>query len=129
MYYASDLKEAKDGLVEGGKICTVLLSHCRIVNCASPVSTNSVVLDTHVEKGRGVVAEALIKCGKMQIGDCVVMGPTYRKVYEILRVCIWYMLTYRLRTFCCFKLSSFGHLLHSYADFPHAGKSHGESLG
>ena len=43
-----DLKDANDGLAEGGKIRTVL-SHCRIVNCASPVSTISVVLDTHVE--------------------------------------------------------------------------------
>ena len=57
------------------------------------------------------------------------LGPTYGKVYEILHVCIWYMLTDRLKTFCYFKLSSFNYLLHSYADFSLARESHGESLG
>ena len=73
-----------------------------------------------MEKGRGVVAEVLIKWGKMQIGDCVVMGSTYGKVYEI-HVCKCDMLTDRLR--------SFSHLLHSYANFSLAGESHGGSLG
>ena len=59
---------ANDGLAEGGKIRTVL-SHSRIVNYASPVSTISVVLDTHVENEGA--PEVLIKCLKMQIGDCV----------------------------------------------------------
>ena len=55
------------------------MSHCRIVDCASPVSTISVVLDTHVEKGRGVAAEVLIKCGKMQIGDWVPRMERYMR--------------------------------------------------
>ena len=65
-----DLKDANDGLAEGGKICTVL-PHCRIVNCASPVSTISVVLDTYVENEGARSGGRNVKCGKMQIGDCV----------------------------------------------------------
>ena len=42
-----------------------------------------VVLDAHVEKGRGVVAEVLVKWGQISIGDCVVIGSSYGKVRGI----------------------------------------------
>jgi hypothetical protein len=51
-----------------------------------------VVLDTHVEKGRGVVAEVLIKWGKMQIGDCVVMGSTFGKVRNAILFLLLFIL-------------------------------------
>jgi translation initiation factor IF-2 len=40
----------------------------------------AVVLDAYVEKGRGVVAEVLVKWGRIEIGDTVVVGSTYGKV-------------------------------------------------
>jgi hypothetical protein len=40
----------------------------------------SVVLDSFVEKGRGVVAEVLVRWGRISIGDCVVVGSCYGKV-------------------------------------------------
>jgi len=50
------------------------------LKAANTGQAEGVVLDAHVEKGRGVVAEVLVKWGQISIGDCVVIGSSYGKV-------------------------------------------------
>lgn len=38
------------------------------------------MLDAYVEKGRGVVADTLVRWGKLSVGDSIVVGSSFGKV-------------------------------------------------
>lgn len=48
------------------------------------------VLDAQLVKGRGVVAEVLVKWGRIKIGDAVVVGSSFGKVrVSVIRLRIY----------------------------------------
>ena len=44
---------------------------------------NGLIIEAHMEQGRGAVAEALVEVGKLQKGDFVVAGTTYAKLRNL----------------------------------------------
>lgn len=50
------------------------------LKCVVDASAEAVVLDAKVEKGRGVVAEVLVRAGSLKVGDNVVVGQVAGRV-------------------------------------------------
>ena len=50
------------------------------LRAASEGQAEATVLDASMEKGRGVVADILVRWGSLRVGDPVVIGSTYGRV-------------------------------------------------
>lgn len=47
------------------------------------VPARGLIIESHVEQGRGAVAHALVEAGKLRAGDFVVAGATYAKIRNL----------------------------------------------
>lgn len=50
------------------------------LKAASAGQAEAVVLDAYMEKGRGVVADALVRWGTLSVGDCIVVDTMFGRV-------------------------------------------------
>jgi translation initiation factor IF-2 len=68
--------EGIDSLVEA----LVVQADIMDIRASFKGQAEAVVLDAHLERGRGIVAELLVKWGSLSVGDTIVVGATYGKV-------------------------------------------------
>jgi translation initiation factor IF-2 len=64
------------GLVEG----LMLQADMMELVAATEGQCEAVVLDANMEKGRGVVADVLVRWGKLEVGDAVIVDTTFGRV-------------------------------------------------
>lgn len=61
----------------------LLVAEVEELKADTDVPAQGLVIETHVEKGRGPVAVVLVESGKLQKGQFVVVGTTYGKVRNL----------------------------------------------
>lgn len=72
--------EGIDGLMES------LLLQAEVLELQAAITgqAEAVVLDAHVERGKGVVADVLVRWGALSVGDPIVVGGSYGKVKSMI---------------------------------------------
>lgn len=73
-----ELSAPTEGLAEATVLGTCSMPYygsCVLLNIFSLIDT-----DSRFEKGKGVVADCLVRWGKLEVGDVVVVGTTYGHV-------------------------------------------------
>lgn len=63
-----------------------LLLQAEVLELQAPISgqAEAVVLDANMEKGKGVMADILVRWGALSVGDSIVVGNSYGKVKSMI---------------------------------------------
>lgn len=69
-----------DGLIEG----LLLQADVLELEAATEGQCEAVVLDANMEKGRGVVADVLVRWGRLQVGDAVIVDTAFGRVKAMM---------------------------------------------
>jgi len=71
--------KTKDGISELLDM-VLLVADVEELKADTDVPATGLVIEAHMEKGRGPIAEALVEQGTLKLGDFVVIGSTYAKL-------------------------------------------------
>ena len=68
-----------DGLLD----MVLLVADVEDLRADIDVPAAGLIIEAHMEQGRGAVAEALVEAGKLKVGDFIVAGGTYARVRNL----------------------------------------------
>lgn len=72
-------KQGIDGLLD----MILLVADVEDLRADEDVAAQGLIIEAHMEKGRGPIAEALVEAGKLYPGDFVVAGATYARIRNL----------------------------------------------
>jgi translation initiation factor IF-2 len=75
--------KTKEGIPELIEAISMQSEIMELKSCFKGLS-ESVILDTKVEKGRGVIVDVLVKWGCLSVGDAIVIGTTAGKIKSMI---------------------------------------------
>ena len=75
---------AKDGTnIEGLLDMLLLVTDIEELKAETDVEAEGIIIESHISKGKGPLATALVEHGELKVGDILVAGDTYGKVRSL----------------------------------------------